>query len=50
LTWLFSVISVCFEFHLFIDGDSFAPGRLFGFIFAHSWLKGALYFSLKNLF
>ena len=34
---------------LIVIRDSFTLGRLFDFIFAHSWLNGALYFSLKNL-
>ena len=38
--------------HLFINSvcSSFTLGGLFDFIFAHSWLNRALYFSLKNLF
>jgi hypothetical protein len=51
-TWLFTVISLCFDFLLFIHGNLWylMLEKLFDFIFAHPWFNVATYFSLKNIF
>jgi len=51
LTLIFIVIiaRLIFIYLLKTMCGSFMLGKLFDLIFAHSWLKRALYFSLKNL-